>query len=77
MNLLEIKNYLMRVKIASLSSLCTYFNCDSDLLRGMLSHWIRKGCVRQCLKTANCGTKCVKCSPSVTEIYEWVSVGSV
>lgn len=72
MNLLEIKNYLMRVKMASLSSLSTYFNCDSDLLRNMLAHWIRKGCVRQCLKTSNCGTKCVQCSPSSIEIYEWV-----
>lgn len=74
MNLLEIKNYLMRVKIASLSSLCTYFNCDSELLRNMLGHWVRKGCVRQCKKTANCGSKCVQCSPLLTEIYEWVGV---
>jgi putative ferrous iron transport protein C len=73
MNLLEIKNYLMRVRIASLSSLCTYFNCESELLRNMLGHWVRKGCVRKCAKTANCGTKCVQCSPLVTEIYEWVA----
>lgn len=74
MNLLEIKNYLMRVRIASLSSLCTYFNCDSVLLRNMLGHWIKKGCVKQCLKTSNCGTKCVQCNPLTTEIYEWVEV---
>lgn len=72
MNLLEIKNYLMRVKMASLSSLCLYFNCDSEVLRGMLGHWIRKGCVRCCQKTAKCGSQCVQCSPLLTEIYEWI-----
>lgn len=73
MNLLEIKNYLMRVKITSLASLSSYFNCDSDVLRSMLTHLVRKGCVRQCLKTPACGTKCVQCSVPVTEIYEWVA----
>lgn len=72
MGLLEIKKYLMQVKIASLSSLCIYFNRDADVLRGMLSHWIRKGCIRQCQKTSACGVKCVQCSPLVTEMYEWV-----
>ncbi len=72
MSLLEIKNYLMRVKMASLASLCTYFNCDSDILRNMLNHWIKKGCVRRCMKTSNCGTKCMNCNVAATEIYEWV-----
>lgn len=72
MSLLEIKKYLMQVKIANLASLCTYFNCDSELLRNMLGHWVRKGCVRQFSKTAACGGKCMKCLPAVTEIYEWV-----
>lgn len=74
MSLLEIKNYLMRVRIASLSSLCTYFNCDSELLRNMLNHWIRKGCVRRCQKTPACGTKCAQCPVQVTELYEWLVV---
>lgn len=77
MNLLEIKNYLMRVKIASLASLCTYFNCDSQLLRNMLGHWVRKGCVRQCLKTSACGTRCTQCPTAATEIYEWITVPDV
>lgn len=72
MNLLDLKHYLTRVKIASLANLCSYFNCDSDLLRQMLGHWIRKGKVKQCKKTSNCGVKCTQCSTLVTEIYEWV-----
>jgi putative ferrous iron transport protein C len=72
MSLLEIKKYLMQVRITSLSSISVYFNAEPSLLRQMLSHWIHKGCVRQCQKTPSCGTSCGKCSPLVTEIYEWV-----
>ncbi len=76
MNLLDIKSYLMKVKVASLSHLCVYFNCDSELLRNMMCHWTRKGCIRKMTKTPECGGGCNKCSPVVTEIYEWVAVTS-
>jgi putative ferrous iron transport protein C len=72
MSLLEIKKYLMQVKIASLESIAAYFKCDADCLRQMLQHWVRKGCVRQCKKTSNCGVKCNQCKPYAIEIYEWV-----
>lgn len=75
MSLVELKKYLLQVKIASLASLCNYFNCDSELLRSMLAHWMRKGCIRQFNKTAACGGACVKCSTLNTEIYEWVRGG--
>lgn len=74
MSLLEIKQYLMKVKITSLASISLYFNTDPDTLRQMLGHWIRKGCVRQCLKTPACGSSCGKCSPLITELYEWVAL---
>jgi hypothetical protein len=74
MSLVEIKQHLMKVKMASLASLCAYFKTDSDLLRQMLGHWIRKGCVRQCMKTAACGRTCMKCSVPAVEIYEWVNI---
>jgi putative ferrous iron transport protein C len=73
MSLLNIKKYLMQVKIASLSSLCVYFNAQPEVIRDMLGHWIRKGCLRKCLKTQACGGSCFKCSPLTTEIYEWVA----
>lgn len=76
MNLLDIKNYLMQVKIASLAHLSAYFKCDSELLRNMLCHWTRKGCIRKMTKTPNCGGKCNKCNPVTIEIYEWVAVAS-
>lgn len=72
MSLLELKQYLMKVKIASLSNMALCFNREPETLRHMLQHWVKKGCVRQCLKTPACGTSCGKCSPFMTEIYEWV-----
>ena len=72
MNLVEIKHYLMRVKISSLAGLCAYFKAEPDNLRQLLNHWLRKGCVKQCMQTPACGTACGKCAPAKTEIYEWV-----
>ncbi|EKD53755.1 MAG: hypothetical protein ACD_60C00157G0009 [uncultured bacterium] len=73
MNLVEIKHYLMQVKMTSLASISAYFKCDAELMRQMMSHWLRKGCVRKLSKTPACGGSCMKCAPSLVEIYEWVN----
>jgi len=72
MSLIAIKRHLMQVKVATLSSLCTLFNADPETVRCMLSHLVRKGCIRQGLKTPACGSKCFKCPSVSTELYEWV-----
>lgn len=72
MGLLEIKKYMMQVKVASLATLCAHFNCESDLLRSMLCHWIQKGCLRQGMKKPGCGKTCSQCALPEVEIYEWV-----
>jgi len=73
MGLLEIKHYLVKVKMASLATLCTCLNASPEAVRDRLNHWVRKGCIRKFSKTAFCGSKCTKCDQSLTEIYEWVS----
>ena len=72
MSLVDLKKYLQQVRISSLSTISAYFNAEPDTLRQMLGHWIRKGCIKQCMKTPACATVCGKCSPLTTEIYEWV-----
>lgn len=74
MNLLDIKNYLKQVKMASITKLSAHFNCDSDVLRNMIGHWMRKGCIRRYLPSSGCGKTCMKCvtPPVGLEIYEWV-----
>ena len=75
MSLLDIKNHMMQVKMATLGSLCSLFGAEPDTVRCLLSHWIRKGKIRQCLKKPACGSKCFKCPTTSIEIYEWVESG--
>jgi hypothetical protein len=72
MSLIDIKQHMLRVRMASLSSLCAVFNAEADTLRCMLMHWMRKGKIRQCGKQPGCGSKCFKCPAAATEVYEWV-----
>ncbi|MBX3708991.1 MAG: FeoC-like transcriptional regulator [Gammaproteobacteria bacterium] len=72
MSLLDIKQHMVTVKMASLSSLCRLFNADPDTLRCMLQHWVRKGKIRQCVKKPACGSTCFQCPSLTTEFYEWV-----
>lgn len=72
MSLLEIKRYLKEVKMASVPSLCAYFNCDASLIREMLNYFLLKGQIRANVFSANCGS-CTKCpSKKSSEVYEWV-----
>lgn len=74
MILSELKNILQQRKAANLFELTHYLKAEPDAVRGMLAHWIRKGYVRRCKQLPGCGTKCGKCSPLLTEIYEWIEV---
>lgn len=74
MSLIDLRNHLRHVKVATLGSLCGLFNADPETVRCLLRHWVNKGCVRQCTKQPACGTQCVKCPASVTEIYEWIDL---
>lgn len=71
MSLIALKQYMMRVKISSLSTIAATFKKEPELVRCLLRHWICKGKMRQLLKTPACGSKCTQCSPLETEIYEW------
>jgi len=74
MSLLDIKQHMLKVKLASLGSLCSSFGCQPDDMRCLLRHWMQKGCIRQCTKEPACGSKCFKCPTSMVELYEWVGV---
>ena len=74
MSLLDIKQHMVKVKMATLGNLCILFNTDPETMRCRLSHWMQKGKIRQCLKKPACGSKCFKCPTSSTELYEWVDI---
>lgn len=72
MLLQQIKTHLMERKFSSLFDLKRELGQDPALLRDMLQVWIQKGKVRCAQKTSNCGVRCSKCDPMLTEIYEWI-----
>lgn len=72
MSLLELKQHLMQARVCSLGTIAQHFRCDPELMRNMLSHWVRKGCVRQFSKTPSCGKRCGSCGVENYEIYEWI-----
>ncbi len=72
MILSDLRSYLQDKRRATLNDLVVHFGIEAGALRGMLAKWISKGKVRQSAADSACGTRCCKCDPSLTEIYEWV-----
>ena len=76
MSLIELKNYMQQVKISDLLTMSVHFKTDPTVIRPMLHHWQRKGCVRQCPRLNRCGSQCMKCNPLMTEVYQWLASGT-
>jgi len=72
MILSELRDYLREKKRVTLNELVIHFDMDADALRGMLAKWIIKRKLRQLPVDSNCGTRCCKCDPTLTELYEWL-----
>lgn len=70
--LLAIKDYLSVRKTASLQELSLHFCKHPEMMRDMMSHWVRKGKVCCLQKPPGCGTRCVQCKPEFAEEYQWV-----
>ena len=69
----DVKRYLSERKLAPLNDIALHFDMESDAVRGLLSHWIRKGRVRlhqdnSCKSGGSCGS----CGEHHKEIYEWI-----
>lgn len=75
MSLIELKQHLQQVKIATLAGLCAIFKSTPAAMQPMLDFWIRKGCLRRFEQTNNCNAPCatcLQCGISKNEFYEWV-----
>ena len=52
---------------------CIHFDTESDEMRGMLEHWIRKGKVKKYAFEESCRSGCLNCcNDGAMEIYEWM-----
>jgi len=70
----EVKRYLSQRRIAPLHDIAMHFDLEPDTVRGLLSHWIRKGKVRLhrqdgCRSEGCCGG----CETDSREVYEWLA----
>ena len=71
-SLLDLKKFIAEKKIVTLSLLLQTFQNSKEETLAILDLLIRKGCVKKCLKTPACATRCFKCQPENFALYQWV-----
>lgn len=71
--LIKIRDYLKQQQMCTLADLCVKFHTTPEAMRGMLSHWLRKGllCCEKPGCSNTCKKGCVSCDPAELEIYRW------
>ena len=76
--LIEIRDFLKTQNVCSLAEISAKFKTSPEAMRGMLSHWLRKGRL-ECEKpgcASACGSSkskgCASCDPADLEIYRWL-----
>lgn len=72
--LIALRDYLSSRGIVTLAELSQQFNVSPDAMRGMLSHWVRKG--KLVCEQSGCSKGCVSCSPEQLEMYRWLETGA-
>lgn len=68
--LLMIRDYLQERGVCSLAEISAHCKTSPDAMRGMLSHWQRKGLISTV--PTRCQKGCVSCSPEQLQWYRWV-----
>ena len=72
MILSQLKQYLVRAKVSNVLALAKRLQTEPEIVQDMLAMWERKGKVRKAESFAACGSRCQKCPPEATELYQWV-----
>ncbi len=67
----NLKHYLSKRPMASLSDIALNLNVEPDVARAMLQRWIAKGRVER-LDGADGCSGCDLCQAGVRELYRWV-----
>ena len=77
--LIAIRDHFKVYPVCTLAELSSAFRTSPDAMRGMLSHWLKKGrivneragCGTACHQGSNKKTGCTSCRPEELEIYRW------
>lgn len=74
MSLLELKEYLQKRDIVTMSDLSIHFRASPETLEPMLKHWIRKGKLSKEGAGDPCGKKHGTCSCHYNQqiYYKWL-----
>ena len=72
MILSQLKQYLVRAKVANVLALAKRFQTEPEIVQDMLAIWERKGKVRIAPMNSACGSRCQKCPPEATMMYQWI-----
>lgn len=73
LSMITLKAYLKQKQRTSLTQLANVFDEQQTVIEGMLSHFIRKGQVRQCELNGKACKGCpLSCARLNTLIFEWV-----
>jgi hypothetical protein len=71
--LLQIRDYLRRVGVASNQQIAREFHLDLQALQPMLDLWLRKGVIGSCQKKkSTCQSRCFKCKIQPLTYYQYL-----
>lgn len=68
--LLQIRDYLIRERVASNQQMAREFNLDPQALQPMLDRWLAKGLIECCQKPSACQSRCFKCVKQPPVYYQ-------
>lgn len=71
-SLLDLKRFIAEKKFVTLSLLLQTFQTNREETVAILDVLIQKGCIKKCLKTPACATRCFKCQPESFALYQWI-----
>jgi len=73
--LLQIRDYLKKVSIASNQQIARQFGLDTSALQPMLDLWCAKGVIGLCNTDSPCKSRCVKCPSKTTTLAYYQVLG--
>jgi hypothetical protein len=71
-SLLDFKKFIAEKKRVNLALLLQTFLTSKEESLAMLELLVRKGCIKKCLNTPACATRCFKCQPENFVWYQWI-----
>lgn len=71
-SLLVLKKFIAEKKCVPLSFILKTFGTQQKETLALLELLIHKGYVKKWIKTPNCATRCLKCTPESFALYQWV-----